>query len=111
MSTTERPIPAQLVIDSERRGSTRFLTLHGELDLASAALLDRGLLDAELAGETRIVVDLGGLEFMDSTGLHVLLAADGRSRQNGHRLTLRRGPHAVHRVFELTGTAKSFEFD
>ncbi len=48
---------------------------------------------------------------MDSTGLHVLLAADQRSHQNGHRPTLRRGPEAVHRVFELTGTTISFEFD
>lgn len=57
------------------------------------------------------MIDLGGLEFMDSTGVHVLLAANRRSRANGQRLSLRRGPRAIHQLFELTQTTSFFHFE
>ena len=54
------------------------LALGGELDLVSSPALDRTL-DAVLASDAElIVVDLRGLEFMDSTGLHVLVKAQHR---------------------------------
>jgi anti-sigma B factor antagonist len=89
----------------------RVLTLSGELDLASAPQLQRAFDRAEASGSRHVVVDLSGLEFIDSSGLRLLVAAHRRSRENGHRLSLLRGPRAVHHVFELTQTESLFEFD
>jgi anti-sigma B factor antagonist len=87
------------------------LALHGELDLASAPQLERELVDAPATDGKGLVIDLSGLEFMDSTGLHLLLAANQRSQENGQRRSLRPGPPAVHRVFELTKTTTLFRFE
>jgi anti-anti-sigma regulatory factor len=52
-------------------------------------------------GPGRIVIDLRGLRFMDSTGLRLLVTADLRLRRDGRELALVPGPEAVHRVFRL----------
>ena len=88
-------------------GTTQFV-LSGELDLAGAHLLAESLATAERDGAV-VVVDLRGLEFMDSSGLHTLLVADGRIGEAGGRLVLVQGPRAVRRVFEVTKTEHCFE--
>jgi len=76
--------------------------LSGELDISTAAALERVLADFAVAGEpSRIVMDLRGLRFMDSTGLRLLVTADLRLRREGRELALIAGPEAVHRVFRL----------
>jgi anti-anti-sigma factor len=100
-----------LVIRTERDEQVLVLTLSGELDLASAPALERQLDDARDVGVPRVVVDLSGLEFFDSAGLHVLLDAHRRLRGNGQGLVLRRGPRAVQRMFELTHTLTIFRFE
>ena len=79
------------------------LLLFGELDIAAAPQVDGTL--AELEGErpSRIVLDLRGLTFLDSTGLRSLLGADARARDAGRCLTLIQGPDPVQRVFSITG--------
>jgi anti-anti-sigma factor len=78
------------------------LTVRGEIDLASAHALDRELLDAESLAR-RIVLDLAGLEFIDSTGIHVLIDAHQRAEINGHQLVLTHIPAQAERLFSLTG--------
>jgi anti-sigma B factor antagonist len=100
----------ELTIASEREGDTYVIALTGELDLATADAFERVLLRAEATDARSIVVDLSGLSFMDSTGIRLMLSADARSRADGHRLTLLRGPAAVQRVFELTATTDLLPF-
>jgi anti-sigma B factor antagonist len=95
-------------VDSQTSGRTVTLALNGELDLVSAPMLEQALdrtyeSDAEL-----IIVDLRGLEFMDSTGLHRLVAAQHRLLDRGRRLALVKGGDQVHRLFELTGIGELF---
>ena len=85
--------------------------LAGELDLESAPELDRQLRELEEAKPARLLIDLSGLEFMDSTGLAVMVRAARSARDNGHRLSLRPGPTQVQRLFELTGVAERFDFE
>ncbi len=87
------------------------LTLHGELDLATRPALDGELLEAQSAGATELVVDLSQLDFMDGAGLHALLDAHARAQALGHQFSLVRGPRAVQRLFELTGTERIFGFE
>jgi anti-sigma B factor antagonist len=106
----QAPVPGQLVIEKTQEADAIVLTLSGELDLASAPVLERELREAEASGPSRLVIDLGGLAFMDSTGLQALLRARERANTNGHQLLLRRAPHQVQRVFELTKTVDAFTF-
>ncbi len=49
-----------------------------------------------------MVVDLSDIEFIDSTGLRLIVSADARARQHGRLMQLVKGPDRVHRVFRMT---------
>jgi anti-sigma B factor antagonist len=83
----------------------------GDLDLSGSRVLE-GELD-RLAAEPEVgavVLDLRGLEFMDSSGLRLVIVADMRTRAAGRRFALVRGPDTVHRVFEITRMSERLEF-
>jgi anti-sigma B factor antagonist len=85
------------------RGTT--VTVRGELDLLSSPLLERALGPVLDSDAEQVIVDLRGLEFMDSSGLHVLLRAHQLIHDAGRRLVLVRGSETVQRVFDLTGVS------
>jgi anti-sigma B factor antagonist len=82
----------------------------GELDVATGAVLDRTLRELVDSGFDHLVVDLRGVEFMDSSGLRVLLRLDEAARRDGCDLALIAGPPAVQRVFEVTGVLDRLTF-
>jgi len=98
-----------LVLRSARDGDTHFVSLLGELDIAGAPGLEQELLRVEASDAPAIVIDLGELEFIDSTGIRMLLMAADRC-QGPRRLTILRGPQQVHRVFEMTDLVKRLPF-
>jgi len=100
-----------LAITCRRSGTLTVLALRGELDLASRHQLERELVSAEDVGFDSMVVDLSALEFMDCAGMHALLGAHRRAHAAGRRLSLRRGPREVHRLFELAGVDQVFSFE
>lgn len=77
------------------------ITATGELDVYTAPRL-REALDAEPA-EAGLVVDLSGLDFIDSTGLGVIVATHQRLSDGGGRLALAIGSDRVERPFKLAG--------
>ena len=81
----------------------------GELDLATIPAFEDALSRAEADGRA-IVLDLSGLDFIDSRGLATILALDRRVRESGGRLTIVRGPDAVNRMFEIAGVLDRLEF-
>ncbi len=87
------------------------LSLQGEFDLAGEPLFMRELGAAEAERPRRLVIDLSELTFIDSTGLWALLRAREHAHDADWELVLRRGPDAVHRVFELTQSAEAFSFE
>jgi len=98
-----------LGLRSRREGATHVVELLGELDIAGAPELEQELLRVEATDAPAIVIDLGKLEFIDSTGVRMLLMAAERSEPDA-RLTLRRAPQGVHRVFEMTNLAERLPF-
>ena len=82
----------------------------GSLDMATTPELDAKLTELRAADHDLIIVDLGGLDFMDSSGLRLLLSWDSFARRDGIRVHLVPGPPTVQRVFEVTGTAGVFTF-
>jgi anti-sigma B factor antagonist len=84
-----------------RQGYT-VVSANGEIDLATAPGLREALVFA--AGYSdRIVVDLTGVDFLDSSGVQVLLEAEDRSNQGGESLSLVGPVPAVQRVLTITG--------
>lgn len=81
------------------------LGLHGELDLLGAPLLQEAIdrAEGEREASSIMVLDLQDLQFVDSAGLRVILAAHERSRQNGQELALTPGTEQVQRLFTIAG--------
>jgi anti-sigma B factor antagonist len=92
-------------------GTVAVIVATGELDLSGAAILETELErvneDPELG---TVVLDLSQLEFMDSSGLRLIVLADMRAREAGRRFALIKGPETVHRVFEITRMSERLEF-
>lgn len=86
---------------SESETSVRILVA-GELDLATAPLLDGEVRQVE-ATAASLVIDLSGVTFMDSSGLRLLVDAHQRSQENGNRLQIIEGSEPVRRVLRLSG--------
>lgn len=95
-------------IIAEPEGLGFVLSLYGELDLAACPQLERRIKRLQWAGAQRITIDLSGLDFIDSSGLHALLRAHERARAD--QLLFLRAPRRVHRVFELTETDRLLPF-
>jgi anti-sigma B factor antagonist len=85
------------------------LVVSGELDLSSAEELETHLKQLESSEPDVLVLDLRKLEFMDSTGLRTVIAADARARERGARLVVVRAPDEVDRVFRLTRMDRHLE--
>jgi len=89
----------------EIRGDDRttVLTLSGELDLASSSELEEALERVTGWGTHVVVLDMTELEFMDSTGLQVLVKAQLRADEGGPRLEVITGSRQVRRLLRVTG--------
>lgn len=102
------PLPAFTCTRNAGRFGSVSVHPSGELDLATAPLLDKTLREAQFDARV-VVLDLRKLDFMDSAGVHVIVDAAERARREGRRLVVLRGPARVDRVFMLTGTADVVE--
>jgi anti-anti-sigma factor len=84
--------------------------LGGELDMSARFQAEQALDDLLAAPVEQLVVDLGEVTFVDSTGMGLVLEVHDRARSEGFRLRLLRGPDEVQRVFELAGVADVLPF-
>lgn len=91
-----------LEINTEQREGQVRVALVGELDIASAPQFEEGLARVEGDSPELLVLDLRGVDFIDSTGLRAVIGADERARSAGRRFVIIRGPAAVERVFSVT---------
>ena len=103
--------PGSLEISSVLVDGVARVALQGELDLASARQMEEHFASLDEQSPSRVVVDLAGLEFIDSSGLRVLLLADARARERGYELVLLAGQEPVRRVFEMTGALDVLRFE
>jgi anti-sigma B factor antagonist len=87
------------------------LSVSGELDIASAPALENRIQQAEATEPGTIILDCRELEFIDSTGLVVILRAHQRAEESGRRLILTRVPEQARRIFCLTGIEDRFTIE
>jgi anti-sigma B factor antagonist len=85
------------------------LSVHGEVDVSTAPRLRQQLVEMAAAGSDRAVVDLNAVDFLDSTGLGVLVSGLKRFRTLGGDLLLVCTQRRILKVFEITGLTKVFE--
>ena len=76
--------------------------LIGDLDMTAFDEVDANLSKARLKGKHRVVVDLRRLDFVDSTGIRLLLKAHVRAKKVGTELSVVRGNPQIQRLFALT---------
>jgi anti-sigma B factor antagonist len=84
-------------------GGTHTLVLRGELDVASAAELNRRLLPLCRDATNAVVLDLRQLTFIDASGLQIIVVAKEVCARHETEFALVPGPKHVQRVFALTG--------
>jgi anti-sigma B factor antagonist len=87
------------------------ISVDGELDLHTAPELERAFSGILARGGRSVVVDLAGLEFIDSTALAALLRVLPRIRSRGGRLLLVTEDRRVLRTFEITGLDRTFDIE
>lgn len=102
------PVPQLKVTEDNVDEHTHVLALRGELDVATVPRLADPLREVIAAGKTGLVIDLGELTFLDSTGLMVLLNGLRRVVRQGGNLVIVCTNPTVLRLFDITGTATTF---
>jgi anti-sigma B factor antagonist len=91
-----------LVVRVDDHDGWRVVRLHGDLDLATALALREQVIRVLTSGPPRVILDLEGVDFIDSTGLGVIVGLLKRARGLGGDLRLVCTRQAIHDLFELT---------
>lgn len=85
------------------------LDLEGEVDVYTAPVLRQAIMDRVEGGVKHLLIDLTRVEYLDSTGLGILIGGVKRLKEQGGSLRLV-GPSArIQRIFEITGLNKIFD--
>ena len=93
----------------EETGRVRVMPV-GELDLATAPIVNERARAAWESGAALVVLDLREVTFMDSSGLRLILGWDAEARRDGIGFALIRGDDTVQRVFDATRVTERLTF-
>jgi anti-sigma B factor antagonist len=92
---------------TERDGAT-VLTLRGEIDVYTAPQLRQTIVDLVDRGATKLVVDMAQVDFLDSTGLGVLVDGLKRTQSHDGSLSIVATQNKILKIFDITGLNKAF---
>lgn len=98
-------------IGEEKKDGILILEPRGRVDSVSSADFEGALLKGLEAGETRLAVNFGGVDYISSAGLRVLLMLVKKLQAGGGRLVLFAMPESVRLVFELAGFLALFDIE
>lgn len=91
---------------AETGGRHAVIELSDDLDVYSAPRLRDALMDLHRGGRSLVIVDMSDLDFMDSSGLGVLIGGVKRARLAGGALVVVRAPERILKIFRITGVVK-----
>jgi anti-anti-sigma factor len=105
MGSSDPPEPnlPQLGVEISEREGAEIVALSGELDLRAAAELQSALDQASAGGHARVCLDLSALQFIDSTGLAIVIRSHQDTIAAGGKLVVVCAAGNVRRTFETTG--------
>src|SRR3954471_4561320 len=89
--------------DSTERDDGYVVELSGELDISSASSVESRLMELEQRSPAMLILDLRKVNFIDSTGLSMIINADGRARKDGRRLVIVSGDGVPRRILRTVG--------
>jgi anti-sigma B factor antagonist len=96
-------------IHQEQRGDLPILRVRGELDIYTASRLKEAVLAVLSDGATSLAIDLSAVQFLDSTGLQVLMSAKKRTAERGGDVYLVGVGGQIRRVFTLLSLERIFK--
>jgi anti-sigma B factor antagonist len=99
----------ELGIDVRRVDSHAVVDVEGEIDVYTAPKLRENLIELVSEGSYRVVVNLEGVDFLDSTGLGVLVGALKRVKAHDGSLSLVCTQEKILKIFKITGLTKVFD--
>ena len=95
-----------LIVDRDQAG---VLVVHGDVDVAGRPILEAALLKNQ--STSQVIIDLGDVFFIDSSGLRCLLGASRRAHEQGTNVVLRHVGNEVMRLLQITGTTEQFSIE
>jgi anti-sigma B factor antagonist len=98
-----------LDVETSIRGETTVLTLRGEIDVYTAPRLRQAIVDIVDGGAQRLVVDMEKVDFLDSTGLGVMVEGLKRMKGRDGTLSVVATQDKIVKIFDITGLNKSFD--
>ena len=99
----------ELNVSSRFHDDHTIVTICGEIDLYTAPRLHSELGAVLVDGmPTRVVIDMSGVDFCDSTGMNVLLSCLRRVRERGGELEIASPKPAVRKILQVTGLDSVF---
>jgi anti-sigma B factor antagonist len=98
----------ELTVTSRQEGVRTVITVHGEIDVYTAPSLRERLNELVASGHYDLVVDMAGVDFLDSTGLGVLVGGLKRVKSHEGALRLVCDQEKILKVFRITGLTKVF---
>jgi anti-sigma B factor antagonist len=98
----------ELTVTHWSQGDVDIVAVNGEVDVYTAPALRERLNGLISTGRCRLVIDLHGVQFLDSTGLGVLVGALKKARSLGGELTLVCSQERILKVFRITGLTSVF---
>jgi anti-sigma B factor antagonist len=101
-------VPADFQVSVSETPDAVVVAVSGELDVATAPALREELYRAIDQHLPKVIVDLAEMNFIDSTGLGVLVGALKRVKEGNGGLELRALSPSARRVFEITGLSRAF---
>lgn len=100
---------SQLEVRRETEGGIAIVSLAGEFDYAEMAAAQDEIHAAEAERPEILLLDLTGLEFMDSSAVRVILQTDSRAREEGRRLAVITGDGPPQRVLSILGLTERLD--
>ena len=98
----------ELSLDSHTDGPFDVIEVGGEIDVYTAPRLREAIVAAIEADHTRLIIDVEKVEFLDSTGLGVLVGALKKVRADGGTLDIVCTQERILKIFDITGLDKVF---
>ena len=108
MAAHEEGIDVDLTLVTRTEGDSTVVEVGGEIDVYTAPQLRERVVQLVAEGKVDLVLDLSGVEFLDSTGLGVLVGALNRVRAQDGSLALVLTQERILKIFEITGLRKVF---
>lgn len=98
----------ELTVSARTVPPFEIIEVAGEVDVYTAPRLREAIVEAIDAGRSRLIVNVEGVEFLDSTGLGVLVGGLKRVRADGGSLDIVCTQERLLKIFQITGLDKVF---